>query len=66
MKRHPPAGDTGEDQRAMRKELAEAKAMLAELDSARADRILKKPRKEHPASVPALQAGCAESNRRKF
>lgn len=66
MKRHLPAGDTGDDQKAMRKELIEAKKMLGELTSASADKILKKPRKEPPTSVPALQGGRPESNRRKF
>ena len=66
MKPHLPAGDTGDDRKAMRKELIEAKTMLGKLISARADKILKKPRKELPTSVPALQGGRPESNRRKF
>ncbi len=60
------AGDTNDDRKAMRKELLEAKAMLAEQNDASADKILKKPRKELPTSVPALQGGLPESNRRKF
>jgi hypothetical protein len=60
------AGDTDEDRKAIRKELIEAKAMLCELIDARADKILKKPRKELPTSVPALQGGRPESKRRKF
>jgi hypothetical protein len=66
MKRHLPAGDTGDDQKAMRKELLEAKTMLGELISGRADKILKKPTKEPPTSVPAFQGGRPESKRRKF
>jgi hypothetical protein len=50
----------------MRKELVEAKAMLCKLVDARADKILKKPRKELSTSVPALQGGRPESKRRKF
>jgi hypothetical protein len=60
------AGDTDDDRKAIRKELVEAKAMLGKLIDARADKILKKPRKELPTSVPALQGGRPESNRRKF
>ena len=66
MKRHLPAGDAGEDRKAVRKELIEAKAMLGKLVSGHADKILKKPRKEAPISVPALQGGRPESKRRKF
>jgi hypothetical protein len=40
--------------------------MLGKLIDARADKILKKPRKELPTSVPALQGGRPESKRRKF
>jgi hypothetical protein len=61
------AGDTDDDRKAIRKELIEAKAMLSNLIDARADKILKKPRKEElPTSVPALQGGRPESKRRKF
>jgi hypothetical protein len=60
------AGDTDDDRKAIRKELIETKAMLAKLLDARADKILKKPRKEPPSSVPALQGGRPESKRRKF
>jgi len=66
MKPRLPAGDTGDDRKAIRKELIEAKAMLGKLIDARTDKILKKPRKELPTSVPALQGGRPESNRRKF
>ena len=66
MKPHVPAGDPGDDRKAICKELVEAKTMLGELIDARADKILKKPRKELPTSVPALQGGRPESNRRKF
>jgi len=66
MKPHLPAGDTSDDQKAMRKELVEAKTLYSKLLSADADRILKKPKKERPTSVPALQGGRAESKRRKF
>jgi hypothetical protein len=66
MKPHLPAGDTGDDRKAMRKELIEAKEMLGALISESADKILKKPRKELPNSVPALQGGRPESKRRKF
>ncbi len=58
------AGDTDDDRKAIRKELIEA--MLAKLIDARADKILKKPKKELPTSVPALQGGRPESKRRKF
>jgi hypothetical protein len=50
----------------MRKELIEAKKKLGELTDARANRVLKKPEKELPTSVPALQGGRPESKRRKF
>ncbi len=66
MKPHRSAGDTGDDRKAMRKELIEAKEMLGDLISESADKILKKPRKELPKSVPALQGGRPESKRRKF
>jgi hypothetical protein len=66
MKPHVSAGDLGDDQKAIRKELIEAKTMLGELIDARANKMLKKPRKEPPTSVPALQGGRPESNRRKF
>jgi hypothetical protein len=66
MKRHVQAGDLSDDQKAMRKELIEAKTMLGKLIDAGADKILKKPRKELPTSVPILQGGRPESNRRKF
>ncbi len=66
MKPHLPAGDTGDDRKAIRKEIIEVKTMLGKLDDARADKILKKPRKELPTSVPALQGGRPESKRRKF
>ncbi len=65
-RRHPPAGDTGEDRKAVQKELVEAKAQLAKLISGHADKILKEPKKERGTSVPALQGGRPESNRRKF
>jgi hypothetical protein len=60
------AGDTDDDRKAIRNELIEAKAMLAKLIDACADKILKKPRKELSTSVPALQGGRPESKRRKF
>jgi hypothetical protein len=63
---HMPAGDMGDDRKAVREELVEAKAALAKLIDAHADRILRKPRKELPRSVPAMQGGRPESNRRKF
>jgi len=66
MKPHVPAGDRGDDQKATRKELIEAKTMLAKLIEVQADKILKKPRKELPTSVPTRQGGRPESNRRKF
>lgn len=66
MKPHLPAGDTGDDRKAIRKEIIEVKTMLGKLDDARADKILKKPRKELPTSVPTVQGGRPESNRRKF
>lgn len=66
MKPHPPAGDTSDDQKAIRKELVEAKTVLGKMLDAHADKILKKPRKELPSSVPTLQGGRPESNRRKF
>lgn len=66
MKRHVQAGDPGDDRKAIRKEIIETKTMLGKLLDARADKILKKPRKELPTSVPALQGGRPESNRRKF
>jgi hypothetical protein len=66
MKRHVQAGDLSDDQKAMRKELIEAKTMLGKLIDSGADKILKKPRKELPTSVPTLQGGRPESNRRKF
>jgi hypothetical protein len=50
----------------MRKELVELKTMLSKLIDTQADKILKKPRKEMPTSIPALQGGRPESNRRKF
>jgi len=50
----------------MRKELIDAKAMLAELTDARADKILEKQTIETPISVRAIQGGQFESNRRKF
>lgn len=66
MKRHLPAGDTGDDNKAMRKELIEAKTKLGKSISTDADKILKKSKKELPTSVPALQGGRPESKRRKF
>jgi len=66
MRRHVRAGDLGDDQKAIRKELVEAKTMYGKLIAAGADKILKKPRKELPTSVPTLQGGRPESNRRKF
>jgi hypothetical protein len=60
------AGDTDDDQKAIRKELIETKAMVCKLIDALADKILKKPRKEPPTSVSTLQGGRPESNRRKF
>jgi hypothetical protein len=66
MKRRLPAGDTADDRKAMRDELLEAKKMLGKLLSKRADKILKKPRKELSTSVPEVQGGQMESNRRKF
>jgi len=66
VKRHVPAGDTTDDQKAKRKELIEVKTKLGKLWEAQADKILKKPRKETPISVSATQGGQWESNRRKF
>jgi hypothetical protein len=66
MNPHLPADDTSVDRKEIRKELVEAKAMLAKLIDTHADRILKKRRKELPTSVPAVQSGRPESNRRKF
>jgi hypothetical protein len=66
MKPHPPAGDTGDDRKAIRKEIIELKMMIGKLDDARANKILKKPRKEQPTSIPTVQGGRPESNRRKF
>jgi hypothetical protein len=66
MKPHLPAGDTGDDRKAIRKEIIEVKTMLGKLDDASADKILKKLGKERPTSVPAVQGGRPESNRRKF
>lgn len=60
------AEDTDDDRKVIRRELIEAKAMLGKLIDARADKILKKPRKELRTSVPALQGGRPESKRRKF
>ena len=61
-----PAGDTGDDRKAIRDEIIEAKEMLGKLIDGRADKILKKPRRELPTSVPAMQGGRPESKRRKF
>lgn len=66
MKPHLPAGDAGDDRKAIRKELVDAKASLANLLDGYADKILKKPRKDLPTSIPAVQGGRPESNRRKF
>ncbi|MBZ5569847.1 MAG: hypothetical protein LAN64_18615 [Acidobacteriia bacterium] len=66
MKPHMPAGDTGDDRKAIRDEIIEAKEMLGKLIDGRADKILKKPRRELPTSVPAMQGGRPESKRRKF
>ncbi|HEV2616836.1 MAG TPA: hypothetical protein VGU63_09545 [Candidatus Acidoferrales bacterium] len=66
MKPHLPAGNTVDDRKEMRKELIEAKTMLGKLMDTRADRILKKQREELPISIPAMQGGRPESNRRKF
>lgn len=66
MKPHLPAGDAGDDRKAIRKELVDAKASLAKLLDGYADKILKKPRKDLPTSIPAVQGGRPESNRRKF
>jgi hypothetical protein len=66
MKPHLSAGDTGDDRKAMRKELVELRAKLSKLIDTDADKILKKPRKETPTSITALQGGRPESNRRKF
>ena len=66
MKPHLPAGDTADDQKAKRNELIEAKTMLGKGYDAHADKILKKPGKELPTSVPAMRGGRPESNRRKF
>lgn len=60
------AGDTSEDRKEIRKELIEAKTMLGKLIDAHANRILKTPTKSVPNSVPAIQGGRPESNRRKF
>jgi len=66
MKPHPPAGDPGDDRKAVREELIEAKTKLGELISARGDKMLRKAKKGLPTSVPALQGGRPESKRRKF
>ncbi|HEX5423158.1 MAG TPA: hypothetical protein VFW94_06390 [Candidatus Acidoferrales bacterium] len=66
MKPHLPAGDTGDDRKAIRKELVDAKTTLGKLMSAHADKILRKARKQLPTSVITLQGGQVESNRRKF
>jgi hypothetical protein len=66
MKSHLPAGDAGDDLKAMRKEKVELEMLLGKHYDAEADKILKKPREETPTSVPALQGGRPESNRRKF
>ena len=66
MKKHVPAGDEGDDQKAIRQEIVEAKAMMAKLLDAQANKILKKPKKEPPNSISTLQGGRPESNRRKF
>lgn len=67
MKPRLPAGDTSDDRKAIRKELIETKAKVGKLIDAHADKILKKPRKEPPTSVPALQVAArnrtAESSR---
>lgn len=59
-------GDAGDERKAIRKELIEARTMLGKLIDASADKILKKSRKELTTSVPALQGGRPESNRKKF
>ena len=66
MKPRTQAGDQGDDRKELRKELIQAKTKLGELIEAHADKMLKKPRKEMPISVTALQGGRPESNRRKF
>ena len=66
LKPHLPAGHTGDERKAIRNELIEAKAMLGRLLDANADKILKKPKKVMPTSVPAMQGGRPESKRRKF
>ena len=67
MKPHLPAGDTGEDRKAIREEITDAKTELGKLYEAQADKILqKRKRKELPTSGEALQGGRPESNRRKF
>ena len=38
MKRHLPAGDAGDDRKAIREELIEAKLMLSKLDETRANK----------------------------
>ena len=65
MKPHAAAGDMAQDRKAMRSELIQARAMLANRRDKDADRILK-PRNEPLPSVPVLSGGQFESNRRKF
>jgi len=66
MKPQLAAGDTRADRRAIRKEIIDAKTMLGKQYDSIADAILKKPRKAFRTSVPAMQGGRPESNRRKF
>ena len=60
------AGDEGEDRKARRQEIIKVKTMIAKLYDRQGDKMLKRPKKELPTSVPTLQGGRPESNRRKF
>lgn len=63
-RRHVRAGDIGEDLKAIRKEILQAKAKLGKVDDAAADEML--PPKKRPTSVRTVQGGQCESNRSKF
>ena len=66
MKRHLPAGHLGDDLKTLRKQIVTTEADVGKYYEAEADKLLKESKNKMPTSVPALQGGRPESNRRKF
>lgn len=66
MKPHLPAGHEGDDLKTLQREIAKLETLIGNHHDAEADKILKESGKEVSTSVPTLQGGRPESNRRKF